>query len=101
MRRAGALLGGALLVLGGCATAPEGPDKPLLPWDGTVPAEVRPATVAPARPCPASELTAVDGGFRFAPAVSGGTGIVTLRHTGTSACRLAGRPDVRVAGAVP
>ncbi|MEN3307281.1 MAG: hypothetical protein V7603_3483 [Micromonosporaceae bacterium] len=101
--RTGVLLGALVLVLAGCSPARHGPagGVRLVPWDGTVPAHLRPATVAPAPACQASRLTVTGGGFRFTPGISGGTGEVTLRNTGPDACRLTGRPQVRIVGAVP
>jgi hypothetical protein len=85
----------------GCSSAHDpGSGARLVPWDGTVPAQMQPPTGAPAPACQASGLAVVGSGFQFAPAISGGTGEVTLRNAGSAACRLTGRPDVRIVGAV-
>jgi hypothetical protein len=96
------LIGALALVLSGCSAghAPAA-DVRLVPWDDAVPAQLRAASVAPAPLCQASAVKVVGDGFRFAPAISGGTGEVVLRNAGTDACRLTGRPDVRIVGAVP
>src|SRR5262249_7578418 len=73
----------------------------VVPWDDAIPAELQPATVAAAPPCHATALRVVGSGFQFSPALSGGTGEGTLRNAGPDACRLTGRPDVRIIGAVP
>jgi hypothetical protein len=43
----------------------------------------------------------VGTGLQFAPAVSGGTGEVTLRNLGPKACQLTGRPNVQIVDAMP
>jgi hypothetical protein len=92
-----------LLAPAACSSTQDDPaaGAPLVPWDGAVPAQLRPATAAPAPACQASRLRVAGTGFQFAPAISGGTAEVTLRNAGPSACRLTGRPDVRVVGATP
>jgi hypothetical protein len=98
-----ALLGAAIVLLAGCSgthRAPAG-GPPLVPWDGAVPPQLQAKPVAPASPCRTSRLRVVGAGFVFRPAVSGGSGSVTLRNAGPGACRLTGRPDVRLVGAVP
>lgn len=101
MRRA-VVVGALALALSGCSGGHgTAADVRLVPWDDAVPAQLRIASAAPAPPCRASGLKVVGDGFRFAPAISGGTGEVTLRNTGTDACRLSGRPDVRIVGAAP
>ena len=93
-----------LLALGGCSSghgASPAKHVKLVAWDGAVPAQLRPDQVAPARPCRASQLRIVGTGFLFAPAISGGTGSVTLRNSGPDSCRLTGRPDVQIVGASP
>src|ERR671931_2694914 len=95
-----ALLGAALVLLAGCSgthRAPAG-GPPLVPWDGTVPPQLRAARVAPAGPCHAFRLRVVGAGFLFHPAAGGGSGSVTLRNAGPGACRLTGRPGVRLVG---
>ncbi len=91
------------LLLAGCSAARHEPnvDGRLVAWDGTVPAQLRPAAAAPAPPCRAAALKIDGPGFQFAAAIAGGTGEVVLRNVGPSACRLTGRPDVRIVGAVP
>jgi hypothetical protein len=90
-------------VLAGCSSvhggATGGPR--LVPWDGTVPAALRPPALTPAPPCQAARLAVVGAGFRFTAAISGGTGQVTVRNAGPRPCRLTGRPDVTVVGAAP
>ncbi|HEY7046686.1 MAG TPA: DUF4232 domain-containing protein [Jatrophihabitantaceae bacterium] len=110
MRRR-ALLGGPAValslvlsvVVSGCASAHHDPGAGVrvVPWDGAVPAQLQVRTTAAAPPCRAAQLKVLGGGFQFAAALSGGTGTVTLRNAGPRACRLTGRPDVRVVGAVP
>jgi Protein of unknown function (DUF4232) len=100
--RTGTVVAAALLALAGCTSAAHRPAQvPLVPWDGTVPAQLRPAATAPAPPCQASRLRVVGDGFRFEATISGGTGRVLLRNAGPAACQLTGRPDVQVVGAVP
>jgi hypothetical protein len=101
--RHGVLLGALVLVLAGCSSVHNAPTSGVrpVPWDGTVPAQMQPATVAPAPTCQASGLKVAASGFQFTPAISGGTGEVTLRNAGPDACRLTGRPDVRIIGAIP
>jgi hypothetical protein len=101
--KARVLLLGAAVVLAGCSSAHHDPGASvrLVPWDGAVPAQLQARTVASAAPCEASRLKIVGSGFEFAPALSGGTGDLTLRNAGPGACRLTGRPDVRIVGAVP
>jgi len=90
------------VLVAGCSARhePSGDDR-LVAWDGTVPPQLRPAVTAPAPPCPATALKVEGNGFQFAPAISGGTGQVTLRNAGSSACSLTGRPDVQAVGAIP
>lgn len=91
------------VALAGCTSAhsarPSQP--PLVPWTAAVPAQLVAHQVAPAAPCRAARLKVVGTGFLFSPALSGGTGSVTLRNSGPAACRLTGRPAVRVVGASP
>jgi hypothetical protein len=54
----------------------------LVPWDATVPAQLRVPRQPPATPCRAAQLRVVGKGFEFMPAVSGGMGTVTLRNVG-------------------
>src|SRR5262249_40896508 len=77
-----------VVVLAGCSSSHREPrgGGPLVPWDATVPAAMRPATGAPALPCRAPALAVVGGGFQFTAAISGGTGTVTFRNTGPDAC---------------
>jgi len=93
----------AVVLATGCSSTRQDPagNGPLVAWDGTEPPQLRPAPAAPAPPCQAGALKVDGAGFQFAPAISGGTGEVTLRNAGSAACRLTGRPDVRVIGAVP
>lgn len=73
----------------------------LVPWDATVPAQLRVPQQPPAAPCRAAQLRVVGKGLQFSPALSGGTGTVTLRNAGPAACRLTGNPQVRIVGATP
>jgi len=92
----------AALALAGCSAGHDpAADVRLVPWDGAVPAQLREASAAPAPLCRPAVLKVVGDGFTFAPAISGGTGELTLRNAGTDACRVTGRPDVRIVGAVP
>lgn len=97
-----ALVGVAVL-LAACSSSSGKPAGPadLVPWDAAVPTQVAARQVAPAAPCRASRLRVVGAGLLFAPAVSGGTGRLTLRNDGPGACRLTGRPDVLAFGASP
>ena len=91
------------VLLTGCASAHHDPgaDVRLVPWDGAVPAALQERAVAGAAPCQASGLKVIGRGFQFAATLSGGTGELTLRNVGPGPCRLTGRPDVRIIGAVP
>lgn len=90
------------LALAGCSAGHDpNADVRLVPWDDAVPAQLRDASAAPAPLCQPAVLKVVGDGFTFAPAISGGTGELTLRNAGTGACRVMGRPDVRIVGAVP
>ena len=71
----------------------------MIPWDGSVPSDLRAEPGTPAAPCRASQLRAEGKGFVFSPAIVGGTGSATLRNTGSSPCSLTGRPVVRFVGA--
>lgn len=73
----------------------------LVPWDATVPAQLRVPQRPPAAPCRAAQLHVVGKGFQFAPTMSGGMGALTLRNAGPAACRLTGRPQVHIIGATP
>src|SRR5690242_12488092 len=96
------LVGALALILGGCSAGHDpAADVRLVPWDDAVPAQLLGASAAPAPLCQPAVLKVVGDGFTFAPAISGGTGEATLRNAGTGACRLTGRPDVRLVGAVP
>jgi hypothetical protein len=76
------------LLLAGCGkTAPQ----PVVPWRGDVPPALR-AQATPAAPCRARNLKVVGDGFFFQQAGTGGRGTALLENTGTSPCRLAGRP---------
>lgn len=92
----------ALLALSACSSTHHGAtsgDGPLIRWTAAVPTQLRTVPVTPAAPCRASALTVVGPGLQLTPAGTGGTGTITLRNTGRRACRLTGRPDVRVVGA--
>ena len=101
--RGAGLVAIAAVALAGCTSAHSArPSQPaLVPWTAAVPAPLVAHPVAPAAPCRAARLKVVGTGFLFAPALSGGTGSVTLRNSGPAACRLTGRPTVRVVGASP
>jgi hypothetical protein len=94
-----------VLLLALAACQPSGPDPaggaPLVPLSEAVPPQLRPFTGSPAPPCRSAQLAVVGAGFAFTPAAAGGTGEVRLHNTSQSACRLTGRPDVHVVGAVP
>ena len=98
-----ALICAVITLLAGCSATHRDPASkvPLVPWDGAVPRQLQAGDVAPASPCRASRLRVVGAGFLFQAAIAGGTGSVTLRNAGPDACRLTGRPDVRLVGAVP
>jgi hypothetical protein len=97
MRLAIVLLGAA--VLAGCSSAKHADSAPIVPWAETVPAALQAHTAAPAPACRADALRVVGQGFRFDPALTGGTGAATLRNAGRVPCRLTGRPTVRLVGA--
>src|SRR5262245_28964265 len=99
-RRISLIVGGLLLALAGCASHDPSGAVRLVPWDDAIPTQLQPAGAA-AQACKASGLKVVGTGFHFAPALAGGTGQVTLRNAGSGTCRLTGRPDVRIVGAVP
>lgn len=96
----GVLVVAAALVVTGCSSAHRAAQSsPLMvPWASTVPATLQARTVAAAPPCRASALRVVGRGFRFDPALAGGSGVVTLRNAGSVPCRLTGRPMVRLVG---
>jgi hypothetical protein len=98
-----ALICAVVVLLAGCSATHRDPagKVPLVPWDGAPPPQLQAGHVVPASPCRASRLRVVGTGFLFQPAIAGGTGSVTLRNAGPGACRLTGRPDVRLVGAVP
>src|SRR6266487_4322652 len=98
-----ALICAVVVLLAGCSATHRDPASkvPLVPWDGALPPQLQAGHVVPASPCRASRLRVVGTGFLFQPAIAGGTGSVTLRNAGPGACRLTGRPDVRLVGAVP
>src|SRR5256885_15000246 len=95
------LLLAVALALAACSSGHEAAASRLVPWDGAVPAQLRVPRQPPAAPCRAAHLRVVGKGFQFAPALSGGMGTVTLRNAGPAACRLTGRPRVRIVGAKP
>ena len=95
------VVGALLLVLTGCASHEASGDVRLVPWNDAVPTRLQPPTGTPAPLCQASGLKVVGTGFHFAPALAGGTGQVMLRNGGSVPCRLTGRPDVQIVGAVP
>jgi hypothetical protein len=89
----------AAAALAGCSSAKHAHSAAMVPWADTVPAALQARAAAPAPPCQAAALRVVGQGFRFDPALTGGTGAATLRNTGHAACRLTGRPTVRLVGA--
>jgi hypothetical protein len=97
MRLAVVLVAGA--VLAGCSSAKHAQSAPTVPWADSVPAALQVRAVTPAPPCQAAALRVVGPGFRFDPALTGGTGAATLRNAGPVPCRLTGRPTVRLVGA--
>ena len=100
MRVKAALLVAAVLLAGCSSSHRVSRSVPMVPWGDAVPASLHgPSVQAVAPPCRASALRVVGRGFRFDPALAGGTGTVTLRNAGRSACRLTGRPTVRLVGA--
>lgn len=100
-KRLSVVLGALVLALAGCSSHDPTQDVRLVAWDDAVPAQLQQATVPAAPMCHASRLKVVGAGFQFQPALSGGTGEVTLRNAGPDACRLTGRPDIQIVGAVP
>ena len=99
MRRVRATgLGLLLLAATGCNSG-SGPDSsaaepPAVPWTARKPPEVaeRPPV---STPCRAAELR-VPGQIRFVPWLQGGIALVRVRNVGRRACRLTGRPRVRL-----
>jgi Protein of unknown function (DUF4232) len=89
----------ACAVLASCSSAKQARTAPMVPWADSVPAALQARAAAPAPPCRAAALRVVGPGFRFDPALTGGTGAATLRNTGQAPCRLTGRPTVRLVGA--
>jgi hypothetical protein len=89
----------AFAVLAGCSSAKHAHAAPMVPWVDTVPAALQVRAAAPAAPCQAAALRVVGPGFRFDPALAGGTGAATLRNAGRAPCRLTGLPTVRLVGA--
>ena len=101
-----ALLLGVVLVFAAGCTGGGGGGKPngpaaLVPWSAAKPTQLAAKPVEAESPCLASNLRVVGAGLLFTPAVSGGTGRLTLRNAGPHACRLTGRPSVRAVGALP
>ena len=98
------LLGALVVLVAGCTGGGGGKlDSPagLVPWTSAKPTQLAAKPVKAAAPCRASNLRVVGAGLLFTPAVTGGTGRLTLRNAGAHACRLTGRPSVRAVGAVP
>ena len=89
----------AAAVLAGCSSAKHAHPAPTVPWADSVPTALQARAAAPAPACRAAALRVVGEGFRFDPALSGGTGAATLRNAGQEPCRLTGRPVVRLVGA--
>jgi uncharacterized protein DUF4232 len=89
----------ATAVLAGCSSAKQAHSAPMVPWLDTLPAALQAHAATPAPPCRAASLRVVGPGFRFDPALAGGTGAATLRNAGRTPCRLTGRPAVRLVGA--
>jgi hypothetical protein len=91
-----------LLVLSACSSAHDSANAgggPLIRWTAAVPTQLRTVPVATVPPCRASQLAVVGPGLQLTPAGPGGAGTITLRNTGGRACRLTGRPGVRIVGA--
>jgi hypothetical protein len=98
MRAIVAVLVSALLI--GCSSAHQAtPAAPMVAWSDAAPASLRARPVEPAAPCRAAALRVVGRGFRFDPALAGGTGTTSLRNAGRAPCQLTGRPTVRLVGA--
>ncbi len=72
---------------------------PLVPWSGSLPAELQVPAAHAAAACRAADLRVEGGGFNFQPTAAGASGTVELRNVGHDACRLVGRPHVRFVGA--
>jgi hypothetical protein len=70
-----------------------------VPWADHVPSQLIARQTPAARPCRAAQLSVAGSGFRFAAdRVGGATGTVTVHNSGSKACRLVGRPTVRIVG---
>ncbi len=97
------LICAVVTLLAGCSATHRDPagKVTLVPWDGAVPRRLQAGDIAPASPCRAPRLRVVGAGFQFNAAIAGGAGSLTLRNAGPHACRLTGRPKVRLVGAVP
>lgn len=70
------------------ATGPE------VPWVATLPPQLAVRTPAKAA-CRSSELT-IPGQVKFIARLQGGIALITIRNTGKRACRLTGRPRMRL-----
>jgi len=96
VRRRLAFLGAAALVTAGCggsAAKHAHGAAPAVPWTAAKPPQLGTRTPAPVA-CRASDLS-VPAPVKFVPRFQGGIALVTLRNTGSRACRLTGRPQVR------
>lgn len=87
-----------LAVAAGCGSSgkkEEAPAGPVVPWIAQGPPEFAPRRPAD-RPCRANDL-AIQGDVKFAPFhQDGAIAVIAIRNTGTHACRLTGRPAVRL-----
>ncbi len=67
---------------------------PAVPWVASVPPQL--AARAPAKTACRSSQLAIPGQVKFIARLQGGIALVTIRNTGKHACRLTGRPEVRL-----
>jgi hypothetical protein len=87
-----------VLLAAGCDSGAKQPPRaatgPAVPWVATAPPQL--AVRAPAKAaCRAAQLT-IPGQVKFIARLQGGIALITVRNTGRRACRLTGRPSVRL-----
>src|SRR5689334_21781042 len=86
-----------LVLVAGCGGSKDGPklDGPVVPWISSQPSELAERTPSPT-PCQAADL-AVTGKAEFvANGRCGGIAVLALKNQGNQACRLEGRPNVKL-----
>jgi len=86
-----------LVLVAGCGGSKDGPklDGPVVPWISSQPSELAERTPS-STPCQAADL-AVTGKAEFvANGRGGGIAVLALKNQGNQACRLEGRPNVKL-----